>query len=372
MKVLFLPCNTGEGHNAAAKAIATALRARGDNCEIIDALSFLSPATSDFVANWHVRIYRRTPFLFNAGYRMMEKGQDGSDDVHILTRLLMRGTKKLTETVKNGGYDVVVCTHPFSAYMYTLAEREGSLKPKTAFVATDYTCAPPVDKTKMDTYFIPHESLKSCFVNCYIPEHKLCPSGIPVRNQFYEKVEKEEAKKLLGIPEDKRNVLVACGSMGCGPLKDLTVELSKKLPSDAYLTVICGNNQKLKKRLDSLKLPQNVRVLGFTNNISLYMDSAEFIITKAGGLTCTEALAKKLPMLLVGVIGGCEKYNRRFFNDGGMSIEPKRHVADYAVKLYKTPAKLASMSSAMKKTAPGNSTDIICDFLHREDNDVQL
>lgn len=368
MKVLILSCNTGEGHNAAAKAIATALHTHGDHCDIVDALGFLSPATSDFVGNWHVRIYKHSPFLFNAGYKIMEKGQDGSDDLTILARLLMKGTDKLIETVENGDYDKVICTHPFSAYMYTLAKREHPLKPKSAFVATDYTCAPPVDKTRMDTYFIPHETLKNSFISCFVPEHKLCPSGIPVRSVFYEKVEKEEAKLVLGIPENKRNVLLACGSMGCGPLKDLAVELAKKLPSDAYLTVICGNNHKLKRKLDKLKLPQNVRVLGFTGNISLYMDSAEFIITKAGGLTCTEALAKKLPMLLIGVIGGCEKYNRRFFIDGGMAIEPKRNVADYAVKLFKSPAKLSAMAEAMKKTAPGNSTEQIFHFLHREDN----
>ena len=367
MKVLILSCNTGEGHNTAAKAVATALTSYGDHCEIADALAFLSEKMSDFICGWHVRIYRRMPFMFNTGYKVVERTQNGSDKETMMSRFFGKAGDKLAAYVKDGGYDLVICTHPFSAYMYTLTERKHSLSPKTAFVATDYTCSPTVDKSKLDTYFIPHESLKSYFIGCFIPEHKLVPTGMPVKAEFYNKVSKAEAKKALSIPEGKRNVLLACGSMGCGPLKSLTEELARKLPSDAYLTVICGSNTSLKQKLDRLKLPQNVRILGFTNNISLYMDSAEFIITKAGGLTCTEALTKRLPLLFINAVGGCENYNRRFFVDNGMAAETKGSVADLAVKLYKSPQRLAAMSDAMAKLSHGNATENICRFLHKED-----
>ena len=34
MRVLFLSCNTGEGHNSTAKAIISVLEARGVECRI--------------------------------------------------------------------------------------------------------------------------------------------------------------------------------------------------------------------------------------------------------------------------------------------------------------------------------------------------
>lgn len=368
MKVLILSCNTGEGHNTAAKAVSAALSANGDHCETADALAFLSERMSEFICGWHVRIYRRMPVLFNTGYKVVERSQNGSDKETVMSRFFSKAADKLAAAVKEGGYDAVVCTHPFSAYMYTLTERKHELSPKTAFVATDYTCSPTVDKSKLDAYFIPHESLKSYFVSCFIPEHKLVPTGIPVRAEFYNKVDKAEAKRALGIPESKRNVLLACGSMGCGPLKELTEELSRKLPHDAYLTVICGSNDKLKRKLDRLKLPQNVRILGFTNNISLYMDSAEFIVTKAGGLTCSEALAKRLPLVFINAVGGCENYNRRFFVDNGMAAETKSSITELAIKLFKSPKKLAAMQAAMEDIFPGNAAENICRYLHTEDN----
>jgi len=367
MKVLILSCNTGEGHNTAAKAIASALTARGDYCKTEDALAYLSEGMSDFISGWHVRIYRRAPVLFNTGYKVVEKTQNGSDKKTLMSRFFSKAANKLAAAVKAGDFDLVICTHPFSAYMYTLTEREHTLSPKTAFVATDYTCSPTVDKSKLDLYFIPHESLKSYFVGCFIPEHKLVATGMPVRAEFYRRVDKITAKRGLGLPEDKRNILLACGSMGCGPLKALAVELAKKLRGDVCLTVICGSNTKLKKQLDRLKLPQNVRVLGFTNNISLYMDSAEFIITKAGGLTCSEALAKRLPLLFINAVGGCENYNRRFFVDNGMAVETKGSIAAKALELLESPDSLADMVAAMDKIYAGNAAENICKVLHGED-----
>ena len=367
MKVLILTCNTGEGHNTAAKAVAAALTAHGDSCEIGDALAYFSPRVSEFICGWHVRIYRRMPVMFNAGYKVVERSQNGSDKTTLMARMFGMGSAKLAAAVNDGGYDVVICTHPFSAYMYTLAARKYPMAPKTAFVATDYTCSPTVDKSKLDTYFIPHGSLKGCFVSCFIPEHKLVATGIPVRSEFYTKTDKAQAKRALEIPEGKRSILLACGSMGCGPLKSLTRELAKKLPCDVHLTVICGSNDSLKRSLDKLKLPQNVRVLGFTNNIGLYMDSAELIITKAGGLTCTESLAKRLPMVFINAVGGCENYNRRFFVDNGMAAETSGNIPDLVLKLLRTPKRLAAMSAAMEQNATGNSAENICKFLHREE-----
>jgi len=368
MKVLILSCNTGEGHNTAAKAVAQVLSDHGDHCVIADALAYLSQRASDFICGWHVRIYRRVPRLFNTGYKVVERSQNGKDKETMASRFFGKAAGKLAAAVNSGGYDLVICTHPFSAYMYTITARKHPLAAKSAFIATDYTCSPTVDKSRMDTYFIPHESIKSYFVNFFIPEHKLVASGMPVRAEFYTKTEKNAAKRALGIPEDKRNILLACGSMGCGPLKQLTTELAERMPADCFLTVICGSNDKLKNKLAKLKLPQNVRILGFTRNISLYMDSAEFIVTKAGGLTCSEALAKRLPLVFIDAVGGCENYNRRFFVDNGMAAETSGSVTELALKLLKSPKKLSAMKAAMDKISCGNAAENICRYLHGEDN----
>ena len=56
MKVLILSCNTGGGHNTAAKAIKEVFDSYNDECEIKDALSFGSQLASDLVCDNYVEM----------------------------------------------------------------------------------------------------------------------------------------------------------------------------------------------------------------------------------------------------------------------------------------------------------------------------
>ena len=57
MRTLILSCNTGEGHNSCAKAIQETYAAHGETCDIVDALQFISKRASQFISDWHSRIY---------------------------------------------------------------------------------------------------------------------------------------------------------------------------------------------------------------------------------------------------------------------------------------------------------------------------
>lgn len=363
MKVLILSGNTGEGHNSAAAAVASVLRTRGHSCEIKDSLAYISGGVSNFISGWHVRIYRKLPYLFNLGYKLVDKRQNGKDGTSF-AGFLKAGTKKLARDIKENGYDWVLSTHPFSAYMFTAAVKKYGVQVKSGFIATDYTCSPPVDKTRMDAYFVPHENVKGDFIGKGIPVGKLVATGLPAKQEFYRRISKAAAKRGLGLPEDKANLLLMCGSMGCGPLEQITKELADDMPDGAHLTVICGSNKRLKARLRSVKYPRkNVRVIGFTKHIHYYMDSAELIISKAGGITCTEAMVKGLPMVLINAVGGCEAYNRNFFISNGGALETSSKISDLAIKLLKNPPLLKRMSAAMGALCPGNAAENICDYL---------
>ena len=69
MRVLILSCNTGEGHNSAARAVKEQFDNAKTVCEIADALAFLSPKASTFICKWHVRLYKKAPVLFGIGYK---------------------------------------------------------------------------------------------------------------------------------------------------------------------------------------------------------------------------------------------------------------------------------------------------------------
>ena len=61
----------------------------------------------------------------------------------------------------------------------------------------------------------------------------------------------------------------------------------------------------------------NIRILGYTREVSKLMDVSDVLITKPGGMTCTEALAKGLPMLFIPPIAGQEEENCEYFVQAG-------------------------------------------------------
>lgn len=313
LKGLILTCNTGGGHNSTAEAIREQFAANGDRCDVADALEFVSEKFSNFICNWHVRIYRTVPKLFNKGYASVEK---------IDSKLKFRpksgrrpsynGSSALSNYIKYGNYDIIICVHAFSALIVTSVKHKYLPDIHTCFVATDYTCSPTVADSDLDLYFIPHRDLIEEFVSCGVAREKLVPAGLPVRSDFYSVTDREEAKHLLGISPGVKNITLMGGSMGCGPIRDIAKELSPLLPEDYILTVVCGTNQKLYKHIEKCELP-NVNLIGYTKAVPLLMDSSEFFMSKPGGITSAEGATKHIPMLFLDVVGGCEEKNLAFF-----------------------------------------------------------
>lgn len=313
MRALILSCNTGGGHNSCAKAIKEVYDAKGKKCDITDALRFVSPKFSRFICWGHIFIYRNIPWFFNWCYRFAEKHTGAFQNGGVLYGLFAKGAKNLYEFIIKGNYDTVICTHPFAALILTEAKKRYDISVKSAFLATDYTCSPSVQDSALDYYFIPDELLANEFVCTNIPKEKIVASGIPVRQCFYAQVEKDVAKKKFGLDTDCKHIVVACGSMGCGPIKKLVKTLSEQLENIA-ISVVCGTNEKLKLQLErEYDTNPNVHILGYVVDMSTLIDSAELYVTKAGGISVTEGAIKHIPMVYIEAIGGCERYNASFY-----------------------------------------------------------
>jgi len=365
MKYLVLSCNTGEGHNSAARAVADSFSEKGIECVIEDALAFWSPEKSKVISKGHIFLYRCLPKLFGFSYRFEENHPAKKGEDSIIYELVSRGCKSLNDYICDNEFDGIICTHVFSAMMITEIKKRYNLNIKTFFVSTDYTCTPGVSETGLDMYFLPHEVLKKEFMDNGIPEEKIRISGIPVRKSFYTSSEPLKAKKTLSLPIDKKVVLLACGSMGCGPIKELTEIIIKKLRKDYILVVICGNNRKLYHTLAKNCDVPNIRLVGYTKRMSLYMDAASIILTKPGGLSSTEAAVKSLPMIFINAVPGCETRNFEFFES--LNLVEKRNNSEGLSELLdeytKDPAKCRIISEKLKKEFRGCAADIIRDYI---------
>ena len=316
MKLLILSCSTGGGHNSAAAAIASRFEAAGHHCRVVNTLDFLPKATAELISKGHDFAYRHIPLIYGAGYRYEEK--HASVPFYEQT---LRGAEGLREYLSGHPADLVICVHVFSAMMMTELRHNWGLLLPTYFVATDYTCSPGVSDLDVDGFLIPHSRLVDEFTAAGIPAGKLYVTGIPVKEEFTRRESREEAREALGLSREGQVVLLATGSMGCGPIRTTSLRMERLLGENDRLVVICGKNKRLYRDLTFL-FSQNshVKIVGYTDKMHLYMRACDVLVTKAGGLSTTEAVAAGVPLLYLNAVPGCESRNIEFMTRWGYAL----------------------------------------------------
>ena len=362
MRVLILSSNNGGGHNAVAHAVRELFEAHGDSCHMEDCLSFISEDVSDAISRSHNFVYRHVPKLFASGYRHTKRHPETFTEHHNGRRVLKLGRKNLGRTIREGGYDTVICTHVFAAMMLTDAIRKYGLKLRTAIVETDYTNSPGAQSGDPDWHFIPAESLRAELVTLGVPSSRIVASGMPVRSVFYTREDRTAARQALGLPLEGRLLLMMGGSMGAGPVPELAEALSQRLDADTRVCVVCGTNRSLRDGLISrYGGDPRFHILGYTDDVARLMDAADLLLTKPGGISVTEAAVKRLPMVLVDSVAGCEAYNLSFFthNGGAVTANDPQSLADLVVELLRNHRKREAMAQALDAIARANDRELI-------------
>lgn len=365
MSVLILSANTGQGHNSCARAIQAVCAARGIPCEIRDTLAYLSPEVSKLVSEGHVLMYRKMPRLLSASYHSAERHPKAYTDRSPLYKFLASGVKKLLPEVLEGGFDTILCVHVFASLMVTELCHRCAKPLRTAFLATDYTCSPTCGDFRLGLYFVP-PGLTEKFVQAGLPKDRILETGIPLRPDFHEPGDPAAAKAAFGVDPGHRHLLVMCGSMGCGPMEDLVRDIGGRLPGDCELTVVCGTNHSLHRRL-TLEWEHNprVHVQGYVENMSVLMDGADLYLTKPGGISVTEATRKRLPMVLVNAVAGCEDDNLRYFTTLGAAVtaDTPEELSALCLSLLRDPQSLREMAARYDPIARPHAEEAICDAL---------
>ena len=364
MRVLILTCNTGGGHNAVAAALAESFRRLGVSSDTADGLSFISQKASRFVSKWHTRFYRRYPKLYKAGYMSAENDAESNDRDNPVYRYMARGARRLDRAIQDGGYDAVVCVHVIPAMMMTELRRQHETGPVFCFVATDYTCSPTVGGCTPDVCVIPHEELAEEFVSCGIARETLLAAGIPVRAVFRERGDRAAARSELALPPEGRHIVLMSGSIGCGPMADIAAELEKRMERGDFASVLCGSNRQMLYALRRRGF-RRVEAVGFTNRVHRYMDSADVLVSKPGGISITEAGTRGTPLLLADMVGGCETRNQEFFHARGWAetCQPE-DMADAALALLDRPERRQALVAQQHRDFDGLAADRVAQAVY--------
>ena len=227
----------------------------------------------------------------------------------------------------------------------------------TVGIVTDFTIHPYWEDTHLDYYVTPSEGLNIQALKKGIPRIKFCRSAYRLTLSF-QKDCRVRKREILGI-DDRRTVLVMSGSMGFGNVID-EIKALDRVDGDFQIVTICGNNKKLKKHIDNTEFSKKVYNYGFVNNVDVFMDAVDCIITKPGGLTTSEALAKGVPMIMSNPIPGQEDRNVEFLLNAGAAIKisPTYPIDDAIYQLF-SGKRLKLIKEAIRSLGKPNATNIL-------------
>ncbi len=371
MKVLILSLTVGQGHNSTSKALAEYMQAHGATCRILDTYKFLNKLVGETLDKGYTAIGRFSPKLNDSLYQQAGKVNGKPMMKRYLPFAFAKMTKdKMKAYVDGYDPDVIVCPHIFSAIIITEMKKDHMIRPgvKTYGIVTDFTLHPFWEYTQMDYFITASELMNFEVVRRGIPEEKILPFGIPVRECFNEKEDMQEVRARLGL-KDMLTLLVVGGGMGFGDIPGMVEDL-EKMEMAAQIVVICGSNSRLKIKLEKYKAGlknsnKELVVLGYTTNINEYMDAADLLITKPGGLSISEALAKGKTMILMEPLPGVETFNLYFLLNNSLAVHVNRNVkaSDVVLQLWTNELKHHEMEQAVQKWGKRHSAKRVGDFI---------
>ncbi len=319
MDVLFLTVAAGGGHVKAAEALKEKIEDvyPGSRTLIVDTFRYVNPIINKLVIGSYLNTVKATPQIYGKLYELAESGDNMYDLSRNINKMLSHRIKNLIREFKP---DIIVCTHFFPLQMLSGLKKKKVVNIPVVAVLTDFVTHSFWVHDCIDAYVVAHQYMKVEMENRGVSPDIVFPYGIPVSADFLKKKNRAEIRKEFDL-EDKPTVLIMGGSLGFGEVRDTFLNMlnSKK---DIQIIVITGKNERLKNKLDkfSVNATKKVKVFSYTNRVADIMDAADFIITKPGGMTISEALVKELPIFIISPIPGQEERNAQYLVNNGAAV----------------------------------------------------
>ncbi|MBR4172805.1 MAG: galactosyldiacylglycerol synthase [Clostridia bacterium] len=365
MKVLIMSVKAGYGHHSTANALKEYFSEKDIKCDMLDTFEYINPTLAESIDNGYLFSTKYVPKLYGKAYDKMDKRDERYDKRSLISVLSKIVSHKLKDFIKAYNPDVIVGTHSYACMVMTYLREKNVISCPLVGIITDFTVHPFWESTDLDYYVTADKMLDNQMRKKGIKSDKILPFGIPIRKNFTSKIPKAEARKQLGL-DDKSTILIMMGSMGFGNILKEIEEIDK-FDFDFQIICVCGRNKKMYKEISAHKWNKNVVVYGFADNVDILMDSADCIITKPGGLTTSEFLAKHLPAVIMNPIRGQEDRNAEFLvNNGAAIMVTKTFGLDEALfELLNNPWRLNLLKESVTHLGKPNSTKDLCEFLIR-------
>ncbi|AHF92868.1 monogalactosyldiacylglycerol synthase [Opitutaceae bacterium TAV5] len=322
-RVLVLTAGFGEGHNAAARALAAAFDTAGGEgtARVTDLFALAAPRSNAFARRVYLAIINGSPRLWSAIYRWTDR----SEKLPVLLRRgLRRETRLLAELVAQEQPAAICSTYPVYAYMLETLAASGRLPLPPHFnIVTDSISINALwwrAGAACAGWFLPNEESAAVMRAAGVEAARLHVAGFPVGPFFGEHAGR------LSLPDPAGDDLAG----GCAPRVLYIInsgsrgaeETARRLLAerDWDITITVGRNRALHRKLLRLAAGRErpATILGWTNEMPRLLMTHHVVVTKAGGATTQEALAARCPMIVNQIVPGQEEGNYELLRRHGI------------------------------------------------------
>ncbi|OAJ72189.1 UDP-N-acetylglucosamine--LPS N-acetylglucosamine transferase [Brevibacillus sp. SKDU10] len=314
-KILIFSASIGNGHNQAARAIQEELSELGYASMVIDTLEYISPTFHKILLESYTNILKLSPSVWGKIYHNTEKTRLFDMNVFV-NKLLANNLKRLINSVEP---DAFIATHPFASCMLSVLKGRNQWTEPIYTIITDYTIHPSWVNHHIDHYFIASEQLFYLVDLYHENRQKFKPMGIPIMRKFREEVNKQGLRAKFEIKPDQKVLILSGGGLGLGPM-DKVLQGLDALHIPLKIFVLTGLNEKLYRSVTNRSYSHDVVALQYVDNFHEYLEVADAIVTKSGGLTTAEVLSKRVPMVIFNPLPGQEERNSHFLLNNGCAV----------------------------------------------------
>jgi processive 1,2-diacylglycerol beta-glucosyltransferase len=320
-RVLILSASVGSGHVKAAVALERAMRARSDVEEVLcdDSLDHTNLLHRQFYSTLYSKLSTIMPEFLGWWY-------ERSDDPWVADKsrlaIDLPQALPLINLVKDFRPDIILCTHFMPAGVISWLIGNGKLDAQLGVVVTDFHFHAFWITRAFNWYFVAQEEDKIHMEALGLPGDRIEVSGIPVDPEFARPVDAGAVLLRHGLKPGRPTLLIAGGALGMSPASAVVRQVLQ-LDRDFQAIIVCGRNEEMLAEISALVKgrPDDFRVFGYTTEISDFMAAATILLSKPGGMTTAEALARGLPMVILDPIGGQEERNADVLLECGAALK---------------------------------------------------
>jgi len=316
-RVLIISASMGAGHDGAARNLAKQLRLEGHDAVVEDFLTSAPLRIGSALRSGYEFELRHVPSAYEASYRMWYKVPWLRELVGFLVTLLTR--RRVLSWVSRFEATTVVSTYPLATLCLGRLRRKGIIDVPVVNFITDFGVHPLWVHPGVDVNLTMHDACAEEATRLSGRPSVACGPATPERFDASRLPSKSDARRLLGLEDSKRAVLVVAGSWGVGSV----VETWAEITSDSRFStvVVCGRDEKLRERVSRLVSHKGTgcTVLGWTDDMPALMAACDVLVENAGGLTSFEALRAGLPVVSYQPIAGHGRHNTQRMHDAGVS-----------------------------------------------------